>query len=59
MTPVEVFPHPPYSFLTISPLPVASNSRLKFPKPLLPALDLTSDPTPVTQDGFRGAHEIS
>lgn len=44
MTSVGVFSHHTYSFLTISPLPVASNNHLKFSKSLLPAY-LTSDVT--------------
>lgn len=59
MTPMEVFSHPPYSFLTISPLPVASNNHLKLPKSLLPALDFTSDVTLITQDGLRGTQKLS
>ena len=56
---MEVFSHPPYSFLTISPLPVASNNHLKLPKSLLPALDFTSDVTLITQDGLRGTQKLS
>ena len=44
MTSMGVFSHRTYSFLTISPSPVASNNHLKFSKSLLPAY-LTSDVT--------------